>query len=73
MHEISRRSLFQIAGVGALGLYAAGALPTAAIAQGSQRAFYHMTPPAGWLCDPQRPVYLDGEYHLYYLHSEINI
>lgn len=72
MHEISRRSLFQIAGVGALGLYAAGALPAAARAQSSQRAFYHMTPPKGWLCDPQRPVYLNGTYHLYYLHSGVN-
>ncbi|WP_159609907.1 glycoside hydrolase family 32 protein [Glutamicibacter sp. JC586] len=72
MHEISRRSLFQIAGIGALGLGAASSLPIAARAAISQRAFYHMTPPAGWLCDPQRPVFLNGAYHLYYLHSDVN-
>lgn len=72
MHGISRRGLFQIAGIGALGMYASTALPTTAHAQESQRAFYHMTPPAGWLCDPQRPVYLNGKYHLYYLHSDVN-
>lgn len=72
MNEISRRNLFQVAGIGALGLYATGALPTAALAQSSQRAFYHMTPPSGWLCDPQRPVYVNGAYHLYYLHSDVN-
>ena len=33
------------------------------------RAVYHMTPPSGWLSDPQRPIYLNGKYNLYYLHS----
>nr|WP_253257281.1 hypothetical protein [Arthrobacter sp. Hiyo1] len=28
-----------------------------------------MTPPSGWLSDPQRPIYLNGKYNLYYLHS----
>lgn len=41
-------------------------------AQESWRAVYHLTPPAGWLCDPQRPVYVNGAYHLYYLHSGQN-
>ncbi|MEZ2391250.1 glycoside hydrolase family 32 protein [bacterium RCC_150] len=35
----------------------------------SMRASYHMTPPSGWLSDPQRPFFLDGKYNLYYLHS----
>lgn len=71
-HVFSRRSLLQVSGIGALGLYSATALPTAAKAAASQRSFYHMTPPAGWLCDPQRPVFVNGAYHLYYLHSDVN-
>lgn len=35
----------------------------------SLRATYHMTPPSGWLSDPQRPVYVNGNYNFYYLHS----
>ncbi|WP_155845191.1 glycoside hydrolase family 32 protein [Arthrobacter sp. 135MFCol5.1] len=31
-----------------------------------------MTPPSGWLCDPQRPVFVNGAHHLYYLHSTQN-
>lgn len=50
-----------------------GARPAAtASAQPSLRAAYHLTPPAGWLCDPQRPVHVNGAYHLYYLHSGQN-
>lgn len=72
-HQFSRRHVLQGAGTGALGLIMSSALPVAAAhAQGSLRAVYHMTPPSGWLCDPQRPVYKNGAYHLYYLHSEQN-
>jgi levanbiose-producing levanase len=35
----------------------------------SLRATYHMTPPSGWLSDPQRPVSINGKYNFYYLHS----
>ncbi|NEM91138.1 glycoside hydrolase family 32 protein [Galbitalea soli] len=35
----------------------------------SMRSVYHLTPPAGWLSDPQRPVYAGGKYQFYYLHS----
>jgi levanbiose-producing levanase len=35
----------------------------------SLRAQYHFTPPAHWLSDPQRPIYLNGQYNLYYLSS----
>ena len=73
-HAFSRRHVLQGTGAGALALFmgsATSAVPAGA-AQASLRATYHMTPPAGWLCDPQRPVFLDGKYHLYYLHSTQN-
>lgn len=73
MHPISRRSVLQGAGAGALALFMSSvAPPLAARAQASLRAIYHMTPPSGWLCDSQRPVITNGAYQLYYLHSEQN-
>nr|WP_245742341.1 glycoside hydrolase family 32 protein [Fontibacillus panacisegetis] len=33
------------------------------------RANYHFTTPDKWKNDPQRPVYLDGVYHYYYLYN----
>ncbi|HEY5834678.1 MAG TPA: GH32 C-terminal domain-containing protein [Streptomyces sp.] len=33
----------------------------------SYRAAYHFTVPREWMNDPQRPVYVDGEYLYYYL------
>lgn len=68
----SRRSLLQVTGIGAFGLYTAPALPESARAAASQRAIYHMTPPTGWLCDPQRSVFVNSAYYLYYLHSDVN-
>lgn len=38
----------------------------------SQRAVYHLTPPAGWLSDPQRPIHVGGQDQLYYLHSAVD-
>ncbi|MCP1503613.1 levanbiose-producing levanase [Curtobacterium herbarum] len=85
--EFQRRALFQGAGIGALALFAtagpagaarasAAALPAstaaASAAAVSFRAKYHMTPPAGWLSDPQRPVFTRGAYQLYYLHSDVD-
>ncbi|MFF7446432.1 MULTISPECIES: GH32 C-terminal domain-containing protein [unclassified Streptomyces] len=35
----------------------------------SYRAGYHLTVPDGWKNDPQRPVWIDGEYHYYYLYN----
>ena len=72
MHDIPRRTVLQGAGAGALTLFASSAEPATAGTQPSLRAVYHMTPPSGWLCDPQRPVYTDGAYQLYYLHSAQN-
>ncbi|MGN7762456.1 glycoside hydrolase family 32 protein [Paenibacillus sp. 22594] len=35
----------------------------------SYRAAYHFTTPDKWKNDPQRPIYLDGAYHYYYLYN----
>ena len=72
-HAMSRRHVLQGTGAGALALLAGSTRPpTPAHGQDSLRAVYHLTPPSGWLCDPQRPVYLNGTHHLYYLHSTVN-
>ncbi|MFE3461497.1 glycoside hydrolase family 32 protein [Nocardiopsis aegyptia] len=70
--SVPRRTVLKGTGVGALALVLHGAMPAAARAQESLRAVYHMTPPSGWLCDPQRPVTTNGAYQLYYLRSEQN-
>ncbi|RYL97862.1 glycoside hydrolase family 32 protein [Sporolactobacillus sp. THM7-7] len=33
------------------------------------RPVYHFTTPEKWMNDPQRPVYIDGKYHYYYLYN----
>lgn len=33
------------------------------------RPTYHFSVPDSWKNDPQRPIYLDGEYHYYYLYN----
>lgn len=33
------------------------------------RPEYHFSVPDNWKNDPQRPLYLDGEYHYYYLYN----
>ncbi|MBF4570003.1 glycoside hydrolase family 32 protein [Plantibacter sp. VKM Ac-2880] len=80
-HDLSRRTILQGAGLGALALFASTGAPltaqaaqatTNAQAQASLRSVFHMTPPSGWLCDPQRPVFTNGAYQLYYLHSGQN-
>ncbi|MFC9709432.1 glycoside hydrolase family 32 protein [Paenibacillus sp. NPDC056933] len=35
----------------------------------SLRASFHFTTPDKWKNDPQRPIYLDGKYHYYYLYN----
>lgn len=47
----------------------AAAAPKEAAAAVSYRAEYHFTVPDGWKNDPQRPVWIDGEYHYYYLYN----
>jgi sucrose-6-phosphate hydrolase SacC (GH32 family) len=66
----SRRTVLQALTTAAI-VGATTRIPTAAAAP-SQRAVYHLTPPSGWLCDPQRPIHTGGSYHLYYLHSAEN-
>ncbi|OAK93637.1 hypothetical protein IQ06DRAFT_298968 [Phaeosphaeriaceae sp. SRC1lsM3a] len=36
---------------------------------GQTRPSYHITPESKWLNDPQRPFFLGGEWHLYYLYN----
>ncbi|UTM46688.1 glycoside hydrolase family 32 protein [Glutamicibacter mysorens] len=36
----------------------------------SYRPSYHFSVPDNWKNDPQRPIYLDGEYLYYYLYNE---
>jgi levanbiose-producing levanase len=35
----------------------------------TRRPTYHLTPPSHWMNDPQRPVFSDGQWHLYYLYN----
>ncbi|MGG3574498.1 glycoside hydrolase family 32 protein [Bacillus gobiensis] len=34
------------------------------------RPQYHLTPVSEWMNDVQRPIYLNGEHHLYYLYNK---
>lgn len=36
----------------------------------SRRAAYHFTAPDHWKNDPQRPIYVNGKYHYYYLYNK---
>ncbi|WP_030437207.1 glycoside hydrolase family 32 protein [Actinoplanes subtropicus] len=36
----------------------------------SYRAVYHNTVPGYWMNDPQRPVYLNGQFQYYYLYND---
>ena len=74
---LSRRSLLTASAVGAAGALLpdlarpAVAVPreAAAACTGSYRAEYHFTVPDQWMNDPQRPVWINGEYHYYYLYN----
>ncbi|MFT8321857.1 MAG: glycoside hydrolase family 32 protein [Bacillus sp. (in: firmicutes)] len=35
----------------------------------SYRANYHFTSPDKWKNDPQKPIYMDGKFHYYYLYN----
>ncbi|MFF4352607.1 glycoside hydrolase family 32 protein [Streptomyces sp. NPDC001530] len=73
MRGMSRRALFagSAAGAAAVALPAvpASARPKGARPGASYRAEYHFTVPDTWKNDPQRPVWIDGEYHYYYLYN----
>ena len=36
---------------------------------GVTRPSYHVTPESNWMNDPQRPFFLGGEWHMYYLYN----
>ncbi|MEU6198838.1 GH32 C-terminal domain-containing protein [Streptomyces sp. NPDC047061] len=75
MPGLSRRALFagSAAGASAALLSTAPAAarpePKAVHGSASYRATYHFTVPDQWKNDPQRPVWIDGEYHYYYLYN----
>ncbi|MFI8949772.1 glycoside hydrolase family 32 protein [Streptomyces sp. NPDC053750] len=74
MRGISRRVLLTGTAVGAtaalLPAEPASAKPgTGSSGCPSHRARYHFTVPDQWKNDPQRPVWIDGEYHYYYLYN----
>lgn len=75
MRGMSRRALLAGSAAGASAALLATA-PTAAAkpkkaaaACASYRAQYHFTVPDQWKNDPQRPIWIDGEYHYYYLYN----
>jgi levanbiose-producing levanase len=63
--------LLRTALAAALVLASGAAAPGAAPAQAAvtYRAQYHFTVPDRWMNDPQRPVYIDGKFHYYYLYN----
>ncbi|WP_329351670.1 GH32 C-terminal domain-containing protein [Streptomyces sp. NBC_01261] len=75
----SRRALFAGSAAGtAVALLSAGRAAAASKSEpgtnsaqcgASYRAAYHFTVPDQWKNDPQRPVWIDGEYHYYYLYN----
>jgi levanbiose-producing levanase len=72
MPGISRRALFASSAVGGAAALLP-AVPAAAAARqascASYRAEYHFTVPDQWKNDPQRPVWINGEYAYYYLYN----
>lgn len=75
---VTRRGLLTGAGAVALGGSLALSTPAEpAMAAGGpaskgssrMRPVYHFSVPDNWKNDPQRPIYLDGEYHYYYLYN----
>lgn len=75
MRGMTRRTLFRAGAMGvavaAVQAAPAAAAPKRAAAKqsASYRAEYHFTVPDQWKNDPQRPVWIDGEYHYYYLYN----
>ncbi|WP_328869032.1 GH32 C-terminal domain-containing protein [Streptomyces sp. NBC_00287] len=74
MRGMSRRALFAGSTAGAAAVLLPAAPPAAARTKSaatcaSYRATYHFTVPDQWKNDPQRPVWIDGEYHYYYLYN----
>ncbi|MBW9094184.1 glycoside hydrolase family 32 protein [Microbacterium jejuense] len=58
-----------VSGVGLAGWAAGAPAPAAATTDDEYRAQYHFTVPDHWKNDPQRPVFVDGKFHYYYLYN----
>ena len=61
-----------VMGVGVAGSLMGGAHGSAARAadpDDEYRAQYHFTVPDHWKNDPQRPIFVDGKFHYYYLYN----
>ncbi|WP_210583819.1 glycoside hydrolase family 32 protein [Streptomyces sp. GESEQ-35] len=75
MRTMTRRALLAGSAAGAASAALLPAAPTAAAKPkaaatcASYRAEYHFTVPDQWKNDPQRPIWIDGEYHYYYLYN----
>ncbi|MDT9695206.1 GH32 C-terminal domain-containing protein [Streptomyces sp. P17] len=73
MRGMTRRALFAGSAVGTaaalLPAAPAAAKPKSAAACASYRAEYHFTVPDQWKNDPQRPIWIDGEYRYFYLYN----
>ncbi|TDN91648.1 GH32 C-terminal domain-containing protein [Microbacterium sp. BK668] len=75
-HDSAKTALRRVALLtGAAALVATAALvappgmTSAADPPPSHRAQYHFTVPDHWKNDPQRPVFVDGKFHYYYLYN----
>ncbi|WP_243842034.1 glycoside hydrolase family 32 protein [Microbacterium hydrocarbonoxydans] len=81
-HGMSRRTLLTGAGIAAVGTIcapaataAAAPAPAAAVpaanpsARQRSRPAYHFSVPDNWKNDPQRPIFVNGEYLYYYLYN----
>jgi len=66
--SLSRRSRAHLL-VAALAIIGAAPDPATADATDEYRAQYHFTVPDHWKNDPQRPVFVDGKFHYYYLYN----
>ncbi|RPF30625.1 GH32 C-terminal domain-containing protein [Streptomyces sp. TLI_185] len=74
MRGMSRRALLTVTTAGGAAVLLPAAPATAKpkatrSSCASYRAAYHFTVPDAWKNDPQRPVWIDGEYHYYYLYN----
>ncbi len=70
MPTMHRRALLAAGGLSTLAACTVGDdPPPAPVGPGTRRPAYHLTPPAHWMNDPQRPLLLDGHWHLYYLYN----
>lgn len=71
--EVKQLRLTGFAAIGAIvmtGFMAPSDVAASAPPEESLRPGYHLTAPSDWLSDPQRPIFYDGEYHLYYLYGD---